>query len=126
MVDDLDRIAGLPYAWLGMTLETDRDDLPYGPAKAHVRRRLEAVRAAVERGLRVQIAVSPVLPYSADFAERLLETGAQRIVVDTFALGDGSRGQAHRQQPLCRRRRLRLARRQHRREFVSPVDCLSR
>ena len=101
VVDDLDRIAGLPYAWLGMTLETDRDDLPYGPAKAHVRRRLEAVRAAVERGLRVQIAVSPVLPYSADFAERLLETGAQRIVVDTFAMGDGSRGKRTASSPFA-------------------------
>ena len=78
-------------------------------------RRLEAVRAAVERGLRVQIAVSPVLPYSADFAERLLETGAQRIVIDTFALGDGSRGKRTASSPFRRRGRLRLARRQHRR-----------
>ncbi len=68
------------------------DDLPYGPTKAHVERRLDAVKRAVARGLNVQIAVSPVLPYSPDFAERLLETGARRIVIDTFALGDGSRG----------------------------------
>ena len=92
VVDDLELIAAIPYAWLGMTLETDRHDLPYGPAKAHVERRLEAVRAAVERGVSVQIAVSPCLPYSQRFAERLLETGAQRIVIDTFSLGDGSRG----------------------------------
>ncbi len=92
VVDDLDRIAGIPYAWLGMSIETDRHDLAYGPAKAHVERRLDAVKRAVQRGLNVQIAVSPVLPYSSDFAERLLETGAQRIVIDTFVLGDGSRG----------------------------------
>lgn len=92
VVDDLALIAAIPYAWLGMTIETDRGDLPYGPTKSQVERRLEAARRAVEAGLSVQIAVSPCLPYSDAFAERLLATGAQRIVIDTFAIGDGSRG----------------------------------
>ncbi len=92
VVDDLDRLAAIPYAWLGMTIETDRHDLPYGPAKSHIERRLVAVKRAVECGVSAQIAVSPCLPYSDDFAERLLATGAQRIVIDTFAIGDGSRG----------------------------------
>ena len=92
VVDDLELIAAIPYAWLGMTIETDRDDLPFGPTKSQVARRLAAVKRAVAGGLSVQIAVSPCLPYSDDFAERLLETGAQRIVIDTFAIGDGSRG----------------------------------
>lgn len=92
VVDDLDLIAAIPYAWLGMTIETDRHDLPYGPTKSQVERRLQAVKQAVARGLRTQIAVSPCLPYSDAFAERLLATGAQRIVIDTFAIGDGSRG----------------------------------
>ena len=92
VVDDLDLIAAIPYAWLGMTIETDRHDTPYGPTKSQVERRLHAVKLAVARGLRTQIAVSPCLPYSDAFAERLLETGAQRIVIDTFAIGDGSRG----------------------------------
>ena len=92
VADDFDLIARISYAWLGMTIETDRGDLPYGPSRSHVEKRLEAVKLAVERGLRVQIAVSPCLPYSDIFAERLLETGAQRIVIDTFAVGDGSRG----------------------------------
>ncbi len=92
VADDLELIAALPYAWLGMTIETDRGDLPYGPSRSHVEKRLEAVKLAVERGIQVQIAVSPCLPYSPHFAERLLETGAQRIVIDTFAIGDGSRG----------------------------------
>ena len=90
--DDLDLIARIPYAWLGMTIETDRHDLPYGPSEPHVRRRLAAVKQAVARGVPTQIAVSPCLPYSRDFAERLLDTGAQRIVIDTFAVGDGSGG----------------------------------
>ncbi len=92
MLDDLDLIARIPYAWLGMTIETDRHDLPYGPSQPNVERRLAAVRQAARRGVRTQIAVSPCLPYSPGFAERLLATGAQRIVIDTFAVGDGSRG----------------------------------
>ncbi len=92
VVDDLDLIAGIPYAWLSVTLETDRHDLPYGPAKAHIERRWQVLREAAAVGVKTQIAVSPCLPYSADFAARLLESGAERIVIDTFALGDGSRG----------------------------------
>ncbi|MCY3831657.1 MAG: radical SAM protein [Chloroflexi bacterium] len=91
-LDDLELIAAIPYVWLGMTIETDRGDLAYGPSTAHVRRRLAAVKRAVASGVKTQIAVSPCLPYSGAFAERLLETGAQRIVIDTFAVGDGSRG----------------------------------
>ena len=101
VVDDLELIAAIPYAWLGMTIETDRHDLPYGPRKSHVERRLEAVSRAVAQGVKVQIAVSPCLPYSPDFAERLLETGAQRIVIDTFAIGDGSRGQRTGKSPFA-------------------------
>ena len=101
VVDDLDLIAAIPYAWLGMTIETDRFDLPYGPTKSHIERRLEAVKRAVARGVRTQIAVSPCLPYSGAFAERLLETGAQRIVIDTFAIGDGSRGKRTASSPFA-------------------------
>ncbi len=101
VADDFDLIAGISYAWLGMTIETDQGDLPYGPSQSHVERRLEAVERAVERGLRVQIAVSPCLPYSDIFAERILETGAQRIVIDTFAIGDGSRGRRTANSPFA-------------------------
>lgn len=92
VLDDIDLIARIPYAWLGMSIETDRCDLPYGPTKSQIERRLAAVTQAVKRGINVQIAVSPCLPYSPDFARRLLATGAQRIVIDTFAIGDGSGG----------------------------------
>ena len=100
VVEDLDLIAAIPYAWLGMTIETDRHDAPYGPTRSQVERRLNAVKLAVARGLRTQIAVSPCLPYSDAFAERLLETGAQRIVIDTFAIGDGSRGRRTAKSPF--------------------------
>ncbi len=101
VVDDLELIAAIPYAWLGMTIETDRHDLAYGPSKSHIERRFDAVERAVARGVKVQIAVSPCLPYSSGFAERLLVTGAQRIVIDTFAIGDGSRGQRTANSPFA-------------------------
>ena len=44
VLEDLGLIARIPYAWLGMTIETDRHDLPYGPSKALVERRLAAVK----------------------------------------------------------------------------------
>lgn len=99
--DDLDLMARMPYAWLSVSLETDRHDLPYGPAKSHVEQRLDVIRLAVARGVRTQIAVSPCLPYSAEFASRLLESGAERIVIDTFAIGDGSRGRRTANSPFA-------------------------
>jgi DNA repair photolyase len=92
VINDFELIAAIPYAWLGMTIETDRHDTAYGPTRSQVERRLRAVELAVARGVPTQIAVSPCLPYSDAFAERLLATGAQRIVIDTFAVGDGSGG----------------------------------
>lgn len=92
VLEDLGLIARIPYAWLGMSIETDRGDMPYGPRGSQAERRLAAVRQAVERGIKTQIAVSPCLPHSPDFARRLLVTGAQRIVIDAFATGDGSGG----------------------------------
>ncbi len=100
VVDDLDLIASIPYAWVSMTLETDRGDLPYGPNREFIRKRLEAVRAAAEAGVRVQITVSPCLPHTSDFAQILAESGAARIVVDTFVAGDGSSGRRTAESPF--------------------------
>ena len=91
-LDDLDLLAGIPYLWLGLSIETDRGDLPYGPTRGQVERRFDAVERAVAAGVRVQIAVAPCLPHTSDFARRLLGTGAQRIVIDTFSAGDGRDG----------------------------------
>lgn len=101
VVDDLELIASIPYAWLSMTIETDRYDLSYGPSKGHIQKRLDAVARAVENGVQTQITVSPCLPYSDDFADKLIESGAQRIVVDTFVLGDGSRGKRTAESPFA-------------------------
>ena len=100
-LDDVAQIAALPFAWLGMTLETDRGDLDYGPSSASIRQRLAAIQAAVQAGLRVQLAVAPCLPHSPHFANLLLASGAQRFVVDTFSAGDGSQGARTAGSPLA-------------------------
>ncbi|MCE2488799.1 MAG: radical SAM protein [Anaerolineae bacterium] len=102
VLDDADRIAALPSAWLGMTLETDRGDLDYGPTAGAIRQRLTAIEALVAAGVRVQVAVAPCLPHSEGFADLLLASGAQRFVVDTFSAGDGSDGARTAKSPLAR------------------------
>lgn len=93
---DFDLLAALgDRCWLSMTLETDREDVrqaltPHCPSIA---RRLATIRAARVAGLNVQVAVSPSLPYTTadNFGGLLLELG-QRVVVDSFAGGDGQGG----------------------------------
>lgn len=93
VAEDFHLLGQLPYVWLSMTIETDDqsllDGLRGGPPLA---KRLAVVSAAVARGIKTQVAVSPCLAHSRDFATRLLETGAQRFLVDTVVEGDGSRG----------------------------------
>lgn len=101
VADDLELIASIPYAFLSMTLETDRADLPYGPNAASIRERYKAVQAAVAAGIPTQIVVSPCLPYSAEFADFLLGSTAGRIVVDTFTAGDGSAGKRTAESPFA-------------------------
>ncbi len=90
---DFDVIRQIPYAWLSMTIETDDAQvvrqLGGGPV---LEKRFEVVSAAVKNGIKVQIVVSPSLPYTENFAKRLVDSGATRIVVDDFVAGDGSGG----------------------------------
>ena len=101
VADDFDHLAAIPYAVLSMTIETDRSDLPYGPNQAMIEKRFEAVTAAVKAGVRAQITVSPCLPYTDAFAQRLMDTGVERIVVDTFVAGDGSNGERTADSPFA-------------------------
>lgn len=90
---DFDLLADIPYAWLSMTVETDDQSvvsrLGGGPA---VSKRIETVKAAKQRGLNAQIVVSPCLPYTPSFADELIATRADRIVIDDFVDGDGAGG----------------------------------
>ncbi len=92
---DLPLLRTIPYAWLSVTIETD--DQPYlaglrgGPPLWN---RWRLVQAAHDAGVPAQITVSPCLPYTdvEHFGVRLLESGAQRVVIDTPVDGDGSAG----------------------------------
>lgn len=92
---DPDLLARIPYAWLSLTIETDEQyyltKLKGGPS---LEKRWHLVRAARAAGVPTQITVSPCLPYSSveQFGQRLLQSGAQRVVVDTPVDGDGSGG----------------------------------
>lgn len=98
---DFDVIEQMPFAWLSMTVETDDDDVrrKLTPTCPSIARRLRTMSLARERGIRVQAAVSPMLPADVDrFADLLVES-ADRVVVDTFA-GDGAGGKRTARRPL--------------------------
>ena len=93
----------IPYAVLSMTIETDDQDfldrLGGGPRVAD---RFAAIREATAAGIPTQIVVSPCLPHGADFAARLLDSGARRLVVDTLVDGDGTGGRRTAHSPYAR------------------------
>jgi DNA repair photolyase len=99
---DFDLMQQIPYAWLSVTVESDDQTvisrLGGGPT---IKKRLELVAQATEQGLNAQIAVSPCLPYTPDFASILVASGAKRIIVDSFVAGDGSRGRRTANSPLA-------------------------
>ena len=92
---DLSLLSQVPYVWLSVTIETDNQaylkSLKGGPL---LEKRWKLVQAARNAGVHAQITVSPCLPYTnmEEFGQRLLESGAERIVVDTVVDGDGSSG----------------------------------
>jgi DNA repair photolyase len=90
---DFDLVKNLPFAWLSVTIESDLEellnDMKGGPSFAA---RFKLIEDAAKMGVKTQIVVSPCLPFSQDFAAKLANSGAKRIVVDTFIDGDGTRG----------------------------------
>jgi len=92
---DFSLLQQLSYVWLSVTIETDDQaylkHLKGGPL---LEKRWELVRAAAFCGIPTQITVSPCLPYTdvEKFAQRLLQSGARRIVVDSCVDGDGTNG----------------------------------
>jgi len=102
---DLPLLSRIPYAWLSMTIETDNQaylkHLKGGPL---LEKRWGLVRIASENGVHTQVTVSPCLPYTDvhDFGQRLLGSGAQRIVVDTVVDGDGSAGERTARSPFAK------------------------
>lgn len=90
---DFARMQAIPYLVLSLTIETDDQAvitrMGGGPP---LESRFALAARAVQAGLPTQITVSPCLPYTRDFAARLVGTGVTRFVVDNFIEGDGFAG----------------------------------
>ncbi len=93
---DLDLITQLGgHGWISFTLETDLDAVRRAitPRCPGLDQRLAALKMVRAAGANVQIAVSPCLPYSdVERFGTLLLDHADRVVVDTYASGDGGSG----------------------------------
>ena len=96
----------IPYLWLSVTVETDRQDIltqikPGGPT---IQSRLDMLwKAKRDYNINTQIVVSPCLPYSIHFVDTLMLAVPDRIVVDSFIVGDGSRGARTAASPFAKR-----------------------
>jgi DNA repair photolyase len=93
---DFDLLARLPFVSLNVSIETDLLDVHrrFTHSSAVPERRLRLVRDALECGIMAQVTVSPLLPHSPAFAERLAWAVGDRgrVLIDTFVDGDGSGG----------------------------------
>jgi DNA repair photolyase len=102
---DVPLLRDIPYVWLSVTIETDDQtylrSLKGGPPLSQ---RWELVRRASDAGIRTQIAVSLCLAYSGveTFGQRLLQSGAQRLIVDSLLAGDGADGQRTARSPFAK------------------------
>ncbi len=80
--------------WLSLTIETNRDEVrrQITPASPSIERRLRTLQRMKLAGVRVQAAISPVLPCDAKEFADLIAPRASRAVVDTLIHGDGADG----------------------------------
>lgn len=78
---------------VSITIETDSDEMRklFTPQAPPIAARMRALKTFYLAGFDVQAAVSPILPSSEQFARKLAEC-TSRVVLDNFALGDGSGG----------------------------------
>ncbi|MET1170882.1 radical SAM protein [Paenibacillus sp. FSL R5-0486] len=78
---------------VSMTIETDREDVkrifsPYAPG---IDLRVKALKKINDAGIHTQVSISPVLPFSPNFAN-MLQGITDRIWIDTLLIGDGQMG----------------------------------
>jgi DNA repair photolyase len=90
-IDVLQRLQG--KLRVSMSVETDLEAVRriVTPTAPPIQARLNALRKLREAGIDTQVAVSPILPHSDDFAA-LAASLAPRVVVDDYFNGDGSSG----------------------------------
>jgi DNA repair photolyase len=93
---DFPLIAALgAHAWLSLTIETDNDAVirQMTPNVPSITARMRVAEQAKAAGLKVQVAISPLLPLAQpDRFTDWLAAVADRVIVDTFVSGDGSQG----------------------------------
>lgn len=83
---------------VSITVETD-DELvrrAFTPTSPSIPRRLECARRLREAGVFTQIAISPMLPNNPDHFTSIVDSVADRVIVDTYFAGDGSGGRRSR------------------------------
>jgi DNA repair photolyase len=84
----------LPRAGVSLTVTTADDSVRrrFEPDSPSLARRIEALAALRAAGIRVQAAISPLLPGDPQRLAELLDPVVDRVVVDDFFRGDGAGG----------------------------------
>jgi DNA repair photolyase len=92
---DIDLIQRLgEHVVVSLTIETDDDRVRRAltPTSPSVARRLRTAQRLRAAGIRVQLAISPMMPNDPERFAVLAESVADRVVVDTYFDGDGAGG----------------------------------
>ncbi|SDN28056.1 Radical SAM superfamily protein [Fictibacillus solisalsi] len=78
---------------VSMTIETDKEDIrkAFAPTAPPIPARMQALREIKEAGITTQASLSPLLPCSKEFPQKLKPL-ADRVTIDDFWMGDGSGG----------------------------------
>ncbi len=96
---DIDLIHALgDRAIVSLTIETDDDSVRrmLTPTSPSVARRILTARRLRAAGIFTQIAIAPMLPNRAERFADLLDSIADRVIVDTYFDGDGANGRRSR------------------------------
>ncbi|TCN20388.1 SPL family radical SAM protein [Mesobacillus foraminis] len=78
---------------ISMTIETDKEEVrkAFSTSAPPIQARMKTLREITEAGVPTQATISPLLPCSRDFPEKLKGI-ASRVTLDDFWMGDGSGG----------------------------------
>ncbi|MFC3885625.1 radical SAM protein [Bacillus songklensis] len=78
---------------VSMTIETDKEEIrkAFSPSAPPIPARMKAIQEITEAGIPTQATIAPLLPCSKEFPKKLKQI-ANRVVLDDFWMGDGSRG----------------------------------
>ena len=110
VIRDIDLFERFDHINITMSITTDSDDIRkrFEPQCASIDRRFDAISRLAHEGFRTRINVAPLLPLSDVrlFAERIIETGASRVHINTFHEASGPFASGTRQPALAIAREL--------------------